>query len=65
MRALILIALPLTLTAACERERDRDPFAVPGAMTLTSEFVGYRDGEEKVAASAIGRAAHRRPLRRT
>lgn len=59
MRALILIALPLTLLTACERERKRDPFAVPGAMTLTSEFVGYRDGEEKVAAGSLGRALPR------
>ena len=59
MRALILIALPLTLLAACERERAHDPLAVPGAMVLRSEFVGYRDGEEKVAASALGRALPR------
>lgn len=59
MRALILIALPLTLLAACERERERDPFVVPGAMVMRSEFVGYRDGEEKVAASALGRALPR------
>lgn len=59
MRALILIALPAVLLTACERERDRDPFVVPGAMTLKSEFVGYRDGEEKVAATALGRALPR------
>ena len=59
MCALILIALPAVLLTACERERDRDPFVVPGAMTLKSEFVGYRDGEEKVAASALGRALPR------
>ena len=57
MRALILIALPAILLTACERERD--PFVVPGAMTLKSEFVGYRDGEEKVAATALGRALPR------
>lgn len=59
MRALMLIVLPAALLAACERERDRDPFVVPGAMTLTSEFVGYRDGESKVAATAMGRALPR------
>ena len=62
MRALIQIALVLSLTplAACEGERKSDPFAVPaGAMALKSEFVGYRDGEAKVAATAIGRALPR------
>lgn len=59
MRALILIALPVTLLAACERERAHDPLAVPGAMVMKTEFVGYRDGEEKVAASALGRALPR------
>lgn len=60
MRVLLLIALPVALLTACEREQKHDPFAIPaGAMVIRSEFVGYRDGEEKVAATAIGRALPR------
>lgn len=44
------------LLAACEREKTPEPFAVPGAMRLESEFLTLSAAEERLKTIPEGRA---------
>lgn len=48
--------LSALLLAACEREKKPDPFHVPGAMRLESEFLTLSAAEERLKALPEGRA---------